>query len=136
MSFGEALVYHVVTPGDPEENGCSCLNGVGVDDSVGFVMSGIDADVSGIGSLAVGPLVAAAGGVLKRLKLGVSNGNPITRWLWNRTHLCPWVWLADSCCLNEPTISIEVAGSKSNEAHTAEALNSKVEGSFVRGASC
>ena len=28
MSEVAEVVYHVVTPGDPDENGCCCLNGV------------------------------------------------------------------------------------------------------------
>lgn len=41
-----------------------------------------------------------------------------------------------NCGLNEPTISADVAGSRSKDAHTAAALDSKFEGSFTSGASC
>ena len=69
MLFGEALVYHVVIPGDPDENGRCCLNGVCVGVPAGFATIEMGVTVLGssstIGSEVVGPLVAA-GGVLKR----------------------------------------------------------------------
>ena len=90
MSLGDELVYQVVIPGDPDENGRSCLNGVGVGVPVGFATVEMGARVSearwSIGSEVVGPLVPT-GGVLKRLKLDVSDGVPIARRLW--THLGP-----------------------------------------------
>ena len=78
----DEVVYQVVTPGEPEENGRCCLNGVGVD--VGSVVIAGAAVfrvlVGGPGSETVGPLVSG------RLELEVSRE---TRQREPRTHLGP-----------------------------------------------
>lgn len=66
MSCVEEVVYQAVTPGEPEQNGRCCLNGVGV---VFIVIAGVVvlADISvTIGPEVVGPLIAG------RLELDVS----------------------------------------------------------------
>ena len=60
MSCADDVVYHEVTPGEPEQNGRCCLNGVVA--GAGFVvLSGVARRVSVGGSTigeTVGPLVA------------------------------------------------------------------------------
>ena len=44
MECAEEVVYQVVTPGEPEENGRCCLNGVDVDSlSAAVVQGGLEA---------------------------------------------------------------------------------------------
>ena len=59
MSCAEEVVYQAVAPGEPEQNGRCCLNGVGVG-IVSVVIAGVAVLTGGspmIGSV-VGPLVA------------------------------------------------------------------------------
>ena len=60
MSCAEEVVYQVVTPGEPEQNGRCCLNGVGRDMESVMVVGPAAVLTDGsvmIGSEVVGPLV-------------------------------------------------------------------------------
>jgi len=61
MSCAEEVVYQVVTPGEPEQNGRCCLNGVGRDRgsvmTVGPAAVLADGSAIVIDSEVVGPLV-------------------------------------------------------------------------------
>ena len=65
MSCADEVVYQAVAPGEPEQNGRCCLNGVGVDVAP-VVVTGVEfeavvrvpVDGCTIGDVPVGPLVA------------------------------------------------------------------------------
>ena len=47
------------------------------------------------------------------------------------TYVISWLRMAGNCCLIESMMSADVAGSRSKEANTVDALDSNARGSFT-----